>query len=493
MNTNTHHKESANNITMIPIAQLIPHPQNPRKSLGDLTELADSIRANGIYQNLTVVPNPPVPDSFTVIIGHRRLAAAKAAGLDKVPCAIVKMTDKQQLETMLLENMQRADLTVLEEAQGLQLLIDLGDDVASLSKSTGFSKKTIKNRLLLNAYDPDSVTKAFDRGATLEDYVKLAKIQDPNLRDKVAVDLGTSNFAYALDKALKKEKWANEKEKCIELLLSAGAEEGLANWRDQKARKYAYNLKDVQDVIAAADGRSIKYRTPYAGADYLDIFILYREDEKPRETTSASSPQPDPARERANYLDRYIDLLGEDFGDYIENFISELSDPPTSASGQIKVMNSLIYLVLRYLIETDDSLEISSTYAFSALNIVPANLVNSDDEVEDDGERRTLESVAAANLMKEISVNPIKYLLGFCWSSNLNEKPAEYRRWSAADCAEHEDDPYLTELIHIMKDLGLELPDELSAYLDGTHRIYTKEGCDAIYAERGRAIGAENG
>lgn len=96
-------------VTMIPVAQLHPHPDNPRKDLGDITELTASIKANGVLQNLTVVPraNPDVnyeklcrqyygdpteenrtklnqfrsTDGYTVIIGHRRLAAAKAAGL----------------------------------------------------------------------------------------------------------------------------------------------------------------------------------------------------------------------------------------------------------------------------------------------------------------------------------------------------------------------------------------------------------------------------
>lgn len=106
------------NVTMIPVAQLHPHPDNPRKDLGDITELTASIKANGVLQNLTVVPraNPDVnyeelcrqyyadpteenrtklnqfrnTDGYTVIIGHRRLAAAKAARLAKLPCIVVE-------------------------------------------------------------------------------------------------------------------------------------------------------------------------------------------------------------------------------------------------------------------------------------------------------------------------------------------------------------------------------------------------------------------
>ena len=73
------------NVTMIPVAQLHPHPDNPRKDLGDITELTASIKANGVLQNLTVVPRNT--DGYTVIIGHRRLAAAKAAGLWSCPAS----------------------------------------------------------------------------------------------------------------------------------------------------------------------------------------------------------------------------------------------------------------------------------------------------------------------------------------------------------------------------------------------------------------------
>lgn len=87
-------------LTYIPVDQIYPHPDNPRKHLGDLGELSDSIKKNGIYQNLTVVPlksklKPNMKlNGYTVIIGHRRLEAAKLAGLTEVPCVIAAVTRK---------------------------------------------------------------------------------------------------------------------------------------------------------------------------------------------------------------------------------------------------------------------------------------------------------------------------------------------------------------------------------------------------------------
>ena len=210
-----------NHITLIGIDLLLPHPNNPRKQLGDLTELAESIKANGVYQNLTVVSNE---DGFyTIIIGHRRHAAAKLAGIDKLPCVITQMTEKQQLETMLIENMQRSDLTVIEEAQGMQLMIDLGESVDTIATATGLSKQTVKSRVRLNQWNMSDVEIAFSRGATLEDFSKLDKIEDTKEKKKVAKLLGTSNFQWEVEKALKRQRFEKKLPKIIDKLQAAGA------------------------------------------------------------------------------------------------------------------------------------------------------------------------------------------------------------------------------------------------------------------------------
>lgn len=101
-------------IVNIAIDRLFPRSDNPRKDLGNLSELAASIKASGVLQNLTVVPDEPENSNtdFTIIIGHRRYAAAKIAGLTELPCVVVEMSEREQLQTMLVENMQRSDLTV---------------------------------------------------------------------------------------------------------------------------------------------------------------------------------------------------------------------------------------------------------------------------------------------------------------------------------------------------------------------------------------------
>lgn len=204
---------NASSLVMLPVDRLHPHPDNPRKELGDLTELADSIKANGILQNLTVAPQYGNDEAqsgndaaFTVVIGHRRLAAAKLAGLTEVPCVIASMDAKEQIRTMLLENMQRSDLTVYEQAQGFQMMLDMGDTVEEIAEKSGFSKTTVRRRVKLLELDADKFKKSEARGATLQDYIELEKIKTPELKNKVLDTIGTANFKDALKKAVDDEK-----------------------------------------------------------------------------------------------------------------------------------------------------------------------------------------------------------------------------------------------------------------------------------------------
>lgn len=107
-------------------------------------------------QNLTVVPED---DHYLVVIGNRRMEAAKLAGLDTAPCAVVNMTPAEQLSTMMVENMQRSDLTIFEQAAGFQLMMDMGGTVDPIAEKTGFSASTVRRRVKLMELDQKSSRK----------------------------------------------------------------------------------------------------------------------------------------------------------------------------------------------------------------------------------------------------------------------------------------------------------------------------------------------
>jgi ParB family chromosome partitioning protein len=106
---------------MIPVDQIRPNPDQPRKSIGDLRELTDSIHEKGVLEPL-LVRFVPREDCYYIISGERRYHASRAAGLNEVPCIEKMADDAETLEIGLIENIQRKDLTPFEEADGLHRL-----------------------------------------------------------------------------------------------------------------------------------------------------------------------------------------------------------------------------------------------------------------------------------------------------------------------------------------------------------------------------------
>lgn len=184
----------------IPVDAIDPHPSNPRADVGDLAELVDSIKAHGIRQNLVLVPHE---GRYRAVIGHRRHAAAKAAGLSTVPAVVDhELDERAQLELMLLENIQRSDLTVIEEANGYQGLLDLGATFTQIAKQVGRSKTTVETRVALLTLPKDAQDKVATHQASLTDAAALAEFDDlPAQQDQLARLLGTHSFDWELRKA----------------------------------------------------------------------------------------------------------------------------------------------------------------------------------------------------------------------------------------------------------------------------------------------------
>lgn len=209
----------------LPIADLNPHPSNPRTDLGDLTELADSIRAHGVRQNLLVVPDPDNPAAYRLVIGHRRTAAARLAGLTHLPAAIdPSLSPVDQLELMLLENLQRTDLSPVEEADGYQGLLDLGVDAASIATHTGRSETTVRSRLRLVPLPQEARTAVHRHEITLDDAAAIADLSDVD-QAKLVKTLGTSNFRLELAKVRERAQREQRFGPLLAVLRAANATE----------------------------------------------------------------------------------------------------------------------------------------------------------------------------------------------------------------------------------------------------------------------------
>lgn len=187
----------SNEIKLINPSLIDPHPDNPRKNIGDVTDLAASIKANGLLSPLSVVPNG---SRFRVIAGHRRLMACKQAGTGAVPCFVLDLDPLQQLEVMVTENCQREQLTVLEEADAIQGMLDLGATTASVAHRLGRSSDYVRDRAKAASIKTEVRASRDDFGQlTIGQLVAIARYDgQPDRQKKLAQAAGTSNFDYIL-------------------------------------------------------------------------------------------------------------------------------------------------------------------------------------------------------------------------------------------------------------------------------------------------------
>lgn len=160
---------------------------------GALNELAASIREHGIVQPLTARESPTDPARLELVAGERRLRAARLAGLETVPVIVHELNDRQAQEIVLIENLQRSDLTVSEEARGYRKALDLRDDEGkpvytqeSLAAKIGKPLSHVTDRLKLLLCPDFLITAVESREVSLSTAMLVGRIPDPQERHKAA-------------------------------------------------------------------------------------------------------------------------------------------------------------------------------------------------------------------------------------------------------------------------------------------------------------------
>ena len=139
-------------IVEIEIEKIVPNRFQPRKTFNDdISELAESIRAHGVLQPITV---RPLGEKYEIIMGERRYRACEKLGMRKIPCMIVEMNDREAMEVALIENLQRQDLSPIEEALSYKRILDAGYITQDqLAQRLGKNQSTIANKLRLLSLD----------------------------------------------------------------------------------------------------------------------------------------------------------------------------------------------------------------------------------------------------------------------------------------------------------------------------------------------------
>lgn len=216
-------------IKQIPVQYIVPNKSQPRVefSLYELQELADSIRANGVLQPLTVRKRSA--QEYELVTGERRLRASKLAGLTTVPCILISCDDERAAVLALLENLQRVDLGPFEEAEGIcRLIATWGVTQEEAARRLGKKQSTIANKLrLLKLTEPEREM-IVKTGLTERHARALLRIQDDSLR------------ISALQQIIEKNLNVKQTEEFISRLLEH------LEMREKKISKRTVVIKDVR-------------------------------------------------------------------------------------------------------------------------------------------------------------------------------------------------------------------------------------------------------
>ncbi|MBQ6493558.1 MAG: ParB/RepB/Spo0J family partition protein [Erysipelotrichaceae bacterium] len=198
----------------LPIRQIRPNPYQPRKEFDEegLKELSESIKENGVFQPILVRKSL---QGYELVAGERRLRASKMAGKKTIPAIIVDFDDRQMMEISLLENIQRKDLTPIEEATAYdQLIRKLGYTQEELARRLGKSRANVTNMLrLLNL--PSEVKKYVDKGQLSYGQARtLLAIEDQDEMIEMAKKTVKEGLSVReLETSVSKGKKANGKKK----------------------------------------------------------------------------------------------------------------------------------------------------------------------------------------------------------------------------------------------------------------------------------------
>lgn len=438
--------------------QLIPNPDNPRKDLGDIGELEKSIRKNGIMQNLTVVPADDDLEEFMVLIGHRRLEAAKAAGLCKVPCVIAEgLTREEQLAIMLEENMQRNDLTVLEQAESFQMMIELGNTIESLTEKTGFSESTIRHRLKIAELDSEMLRKREedpDLQLSLTDLYELEKIKSLETRNSVlGAAISGEDLRRRARNAAAQEKVDEAFERCAAIMQQAGlkpAGKDVKSWSAGLDRVWSDELNNPELIRMLKDKlEELDTETKYIYLrDYGRIFIMKKKKPQKHEMTEEEKRRKELDKRRKAFIEvqKAYDRRRHDF------ILNELQGSKLTEEQKHEIMTRAIEILLRYGQGTP------ITAAATAAYVEEINQWYVTDEQKEAALNMEPWVVMLAAADYDMGLFEGAYREIMQYNGKINTKNVEG----------------IMEIYNLLTKYGYEMEPEEKAMLDGTHELYGK-------------------
>lgn len=263
-------KERERRLVDIKIEDIAPNPNQPRKTFDEyeLHKLSESIKQNGIIVPLSV---RKTAEGFELIAGERRLRAAKAAGLKKVPCVICGVSDQTSAVYSIIENLQRADLSVFEQAEGISRLIsEFGLTHADAAERLGLAQSTLSNKLRVLRLDK-----------TERERITAARLSERHARALIRIE-NAEQRGEILNKIIAESMTAKECEDYIEAIVNPERsvnkkpvrKSGIADFRI-----FSNSLNRLIDTMLAAGVNLSRRRQE--NRQYIEYRIRI---EKPKET-----------------------------------------------------------------------------------------------------------------------------------------------------------------------------------------------------------------
>lgn len=445
-------------IKNIDVKKLYPHPNNPRENLGDLTELAESIKINGILQNLTVVPNEVQKNEngkarlsieYTVVVGHRRLAAAKLAGLTEVLCVVADMDERTQISTMLLENIQRNDLTVWEQAQGFQVMLDFGETVTGISTKTGFSETTVRHRVRLTELNKKKFAASVERGGTLLDYISLEQIKNSKRKNKALEAIGTSDFKWKLKQMLEEEARGPRKKELIKLLKDwAKPIEQTGKNMSYENHFYDYNHDDFKKPKDADTAE-------YFYCDGGISISLYKKNDAPEK--KKKSPAEKAFTKCENQLKGLTKRAYELRYDFVKEFNSCKKHYKDIMELAVKGMTSYGYGHA----ESDD-----------VLKLLSIEKPEFDENIRYGEKNKIINDLIAERF--ETSPERVLFIVAYCrFDDSPSNKYYSSRSWELK--VTHTSNASLDNMYAVLMALGYKMSDEERMLREGTHELFMND------------------
>ena len=257
-------------IVELELDMIFPNPDQPRKSFDEdkLTDLAESIKEHGVLQPIIVAPRG---EKYMIIAGERRYRASGRAGLKTIPALIRELDDEKIMELALIENVQRDDLTPIEEARAYEILqTKFGYTQERLAERMGKSRSAIANITRLLALPED-----------VQQMVQEGKLTTGHVRPMLSINIPEWQSAFARE--VYQDKLSVRE---VEKMVKSAMDEGKVSWSDEtilfqkkaKYKKLPAELRNLQDQLAERLSTKVNIKKNHDGSGKLVIEYYSEED-----------------------------------------------------------------------------------------------------------------------------------------------------------------------------------------------------------------------